>query len=98
MCQGESQHINTSHDADLDVIIVSVQGLTRQGADGGQCSLCRRDIPDSYLDSSQVMTGAMADLEQAQEDGDQADMSAMFYNLQWVFKPGKVLHNIVKHR
>ena len=89
--------LNTSHDADLDVIIVCVQGLTRQGGDGGQCSLCRRDIPDSYLDSSQVMTGAMADLEQGQEDGDQADMSAMFYNLQWVFKPGKVLHNIVKH-
>ena len=90
--------LNTSHDADLDVIIVCVQGLTRQGGDGGQCSLCRRDIPDSYLDSSQVMTGAMADLEQGQEDGDQADLSAMFYNLQWVFKPGKVLHNIVKHR
>ena len=98
MCQGESQHISCSHDADLDVIIVCVQGLTRQGGDGGQCSLCRRDIPDSYLDSSQVMTGAMADLEQGQEDGDQADLSAMFCNLQWVFKPGKVLHNIVKHR
>ena len=63
--------------------IFSVQGLTRQGGDGGQCSLCRRGIPDSYLDSSEVMAMmAMADLEQDQEGGDQADMSAMFDNVR----------------
>ena len=74
--------LNTSHDVLIWIYIFSVQGLTRQGGDGGQCSLCRRDIPDSYLDSSQVMTGAMADLEQDQEGGDQADMSAMFDNVR----------------
>ena len=74
--------LNTSLDVLIWMYIFSVQGLTRQGGDGGQCSLCRRGIPDSYLDSSQVMTGAMADLEQDQEGGDQADMSAMFDNVR----------------
>ena len=30
------------------------QGLTRQGGVRGACSLCRQDIPDNFLDNSQV--------------------------------------------
>ena len=40
-----------------------VQGLTRQGGVRGSCSLCRQDIPDNFLDNSQVISGALDDVD-----------------------------------
>ena len=37
--------------------------MTRQGVLSGSCSLCRQVIPDSFLDSSQVISGALDDVD-----------------------------------
>ena len=45
----------------IDLILS--QGLMRQGMSKGSCSMCRKDIPDDYLDSSQVLTEALEDVK-----------------------------------
>jgi len=69
------------------------KGLTRQGGVRGSCSLCRQDIPDNFLDNSQVISGALDDVDSQElapsTSGQQQQTWSWFYegrNGWWRFE------------
>ena len=55
----------------------------------GSCSMCRKDIPDDYLDSSQVLTEALEDVKGEDEGSSSNQEWSWFYegrNGWWRFE------------
>jgi len=67
-----------------------VKGLSRQSSSQRSCSLCRREIPADFLDRSQVLAAAGADIEAEREDqADPGQLWTWFYegrNGWWRFE------------
>lgn len=62
------------------------QGLTRQGGVRGACSLCRQDIPDNFLDDSQVISGALDDVDSQELAPSSSDQPSQSQAWSWFYE------------